>query len=68
MPIPTCLTFTTGTTTRVHSPRPPESAVERQVNRVTAVSQNMYHPCTNTTVNSGKQRGTAVNTKCALTR
>ena len=23
MPIPTCLTFTTGTTTRVHSPRPP---------------------------------------------
>ena len=39
MPIPTCLTFTTGTTTRVHSPRPPESAVERQVNRVTAVSQ-----------------------------
>ena len=22
----------------------------------------MYHPCTNTTVNSGTQRGTAVNT------
>ena len=31
-------------------------------------TQNMYHPCTNTTVNSGTHRGTAVNTKCALTR